>query len=212
MNVKPTRIELIQIKRRIRLAKNGYKLLKMKRSALIMEFMNLAREIKGIKEDLRSKMGVAIEYAKSAEINEGRMKIENYSMMAGSSTVSVSSKNIMGVKIPKLDIEMERAVLNERFRAISVPASINDAMEKFEDVFTILIKVVEKEKAMRRLLNEIDRTKRRSNAIEFVMIPRLEQQQKYIRMRLDEMERDSFTTLKTVKKKIISREEKGESI
>ena len=72
--------------------------------------------------------------------------------------------------------------------------------------------MVEKEKAMRKLLHEIDKTKRRSNAIEYVMIPRLKEQSKYIRMRLDELERDTFTTLKMVKKKITAQEDEGDSM
>lgn len=207
LNVKPTRIELIQIRKRIKLARRGYQLLKMKRSALIMEFLDLAKEMRGLRENLRNESAMAIESITKAEISEGRLAIDRFAFMSGESSVSMNTKNVMGVKIPEIGINTERAVLTERFRAISVPPSINDSIDSFERLFQSLIKVVEKEKAMRRLLNEIDKTKRRSNAIEYVMIPRLNADAKYIRMRLDELERDTFTTLKMVKKKITSQEE-----
>jgi V/A-type H+-transporting ATPase subunit D len=183
----------------------------MKRSALIMEFLELAKEMRGLRENLRNDSAKAIESITKAEISEGRLAIERFAFMAGESSVSMNTKNVMGVRIPEIGINTERAVLTERFRAISVPSSINDSIDSFERLFQSLITVVEKEKSMRRLLNEIDKTKRRSNAIEFVMIPKLNADAKYIRMRLDELERDTFTTLKIVKKKITAQEEGVES-
>lgn len=183
----------------------------MKRSALIMEFLELAKEIRGLRENLRNETERAIESITKAEISEGRLAIERFAFMSGESSVSMNTKNVMGVRIPEIGINTERAVLTERFRAISVPSSINDSIDSFERLFQSLITVVEKEKSMRRLLNEIDKTKRRSNAIEFVMIPKLNTDAKYIRMRLDELERDTFTTLKIVKKKITAQEEGVES-
>jgi V/A-type H+-transporting ATPase subunit D len=207
LNVKPTRIELIQIRKRIKLAQRGYQLLKMKRSALIMEFLKMAKELKGMRENLRKDVERALDKMSIAEVKEGRMKVESYAFMSGVSEVSLKTRNVMGVRIPELGIEMEKAVLTERFRAISVPASINDAIEAYDKLFKSLIGIVEKEKSMRRLLNEIDKTKRRSNAIEFMMIPKLKSQSQYIRMRLDELERDTFTTLKFIKKKMVNQEE-----
>ncbi len=207
LNVKPTRIELIQIRKRIKLAQRGYQLLKMKRSALIMEFLKMARELRGMRENLRKDVENALESMKIAEVREGSMKVENYAFMSGSAEVSMKARNVMGVRIPELGITMEKAVLTERFRAISVPPTINDAMQSYEKLFKSLVEIVEKEKAMRRLLAEIDKTKRRSNAIEYIMIPKLKSQSQYIRMRLDEMERDTFTTLKFVKKKMVAQEE-----
>ncbi len=179
----------------------------MKRSALIMEFLNLAKEMKNLRENLRNDVENATQTVTKAEISEGKLSIERFAFMAGESSVSMNTKNVMGVRIPEIGINSERAVLTERFRAISVPPAINDSIDSFERLFQSLITVVEKEKSMRKLLYEIDKTKRRSNAIEFVMIPRLNENAKYIRMRLDEMERDTFTTLKIVKKKITSQEE-----
>ena len=181
-------------------------------SALIMEFLGMAKELRSMREALRNDVGMAMESIARAEISEGRLTIERIGFMAGESQVHIKAKNVMGVKIPEIGISMEMAVLSERLRAISVPASVNDAINSYERLFKSLINVVEKEKAMRKLLHEIDKTKRRSNAIEYVMIPRLKEQSKYIRMRLDELERDTFTTLKMVKKKITAQEDEGDSM
>ena len=184
----------------------------MKRSALIMEFLDMAKELRSMREALRNDVGLAMESITRAEISEGRLTIERIGFMSGESEVFINAKNVMGVKIPEIGISMETAVLSERLRAIAVPASVNDSINAYEKLFRSLINVVEKEKAMRKLLHEIDKTKRRSNAIEFVMIPRLQEQAKYIRMRLDEIERDTFTTLKMVKKKITAQEDEGNSM
>ena len=184
----------------------------MKRSALIMEFLGMAKELRSMREALGNDVGLAMESITRAEISEGRLTIERIGFMSGESEVFINAKNVMGVKIPEIGISMETAVLSERLRAIAVPASVNDSINAYEKLFRSLINVVEKEKAMRKLLHEIDKTKRRSNAIEFVMIPRLQEQAKYIRMRLDEIERDTFTTLKMVKKKITAQEDEGDSM
>ena len=204
MEIRPTRIELIKLRRRIKLSKRGLDLLKMKRSALVMEFLKLAAEIRGLRENLRKDVEEALNSMVNAEIASGMMTIERIAYMSGESNVGIKPKNVMGVRIPVLSIDYEKAVLSEQYRALSVPIPVDEAISKFEKLFRSLINVAEKENSMRRLLHEIDRTKRRSNAIENILIPNLNAQAKYIRMRLDEMERDTFTTLKIVKKKITS--------
>ena len=204
MEIRPTRIELIKLRKRIKLSKRGLDLLKMKRSALVMEFLKLAAEIRGLRENLRKDVEGALNSMVNAEIASGMMTIERIAYMSGESNVGIKPKNVMGVRIPVLNIDYEKAVLSEQYRALSVPIPVDEAISKFEKLFKSLINVAEKENSMRRLLHEIDRTKRRSNAIENILIPNLNAQAKYIRMRLDEMERDTFTTLKIVKKKITS--------
>ena len=206
-DVRPTRIELIRTGRRIKLARKGLDLLKMKRSSLVMEFFSISREVKGMREDLRKEVGEAIETLKMAEILEGTMTVERIAFMSADSSVGIGSKNIMGVKIPELTVNYAQTILSEMYRVVSVPTPINDAIKKFEQIFRFIVEIAEKENSMRKLLYEIDKTKRRSNAIENILIPDLVQTQKRIRMRLDELERDTFTTLKVIKRKINERAE-----
>lgn len=200
--LKPTRIELIRTRRRIKLAKRGLDLLKMKRSSLVMEFFNISRSVKGLRENLRSDIGDALETLKAAEIISGTMNLERIAYMSADSTVGVNLKNVMGVRIPELSRNYNQTILSNQYRAISVPTAVNDAIKKFENIYTQIVEIAEKENSMRKLLHEIDKTKRRSNAIENILIPQLTYSAKLIRMRLDEIERDMFTTLKMVKRKI----------
>ncbi len=200
--LKPTRIELIRTRRRIKLAKRGLDLLKMKRSSLVMEFFKISRSVKGLRENLRSDIGDALDTLKAAEIISGTMNLERIAYMSADSTVGVNLKNVMGVRIPELSRNYNQTILSNQYRAISVPTAVNDAIKKFENIYTQIVEIAEKENSMRKLLHEIDKTKRRSNAIENILIPQLTYSAKIIRMRLDEIERDMFTTLKMVKRKI----------
>ena len=200
--LKPTRIELIRTRRRIKLAKRGLDLLKMKRSSLVMEFFKISRSVKGLRENLRSDIGEALDTLKAAEIISGTMNLERIAYMSADSTVGVNLKNVMGVRIPELSRNYNQTIPSNQYRAISVPTAVNDAIKKFENIYTQIVEIAEKENSMRKLLHEIDKTKRRSNAIENILIPQLTYSAKIIRMRLDEIERDMFTTLKMVKRKI----------
>lgn len=201
-DLKPTRIELIKTKRRIKLAKRGLDLLKMKRSAIVMEFFKISRSVKGMRENLRSEIGDAMETLKIAEIVCGTMDIERVAYMSADPTVGIEMKNVMGVKIPELSQESNQTILSKIYRVSSVPTAINDTITVFEKIYTQIIEIAEKENSMRKLLHEIEKTKRRSNALENLLIPQLNDQARTIRMRLEEIERDMFTTLKIVKRKI----------
>ena len=202
IDLKPTRIELIRTRRRIKLAKRGLDLLKMKRSSLVMEFFNISRSVKGLRENLRADIEEALETIRAAEIISGTMNLERITYMSADSTVGVNLKNVMGVRIPELSRNYNQTILSNQYRAMSVPTAVNDAIKKFENVYTQIVEIAEKENSMRKLLHEIDKTKRRSNAIENILIPQLTDSAKQIRMRLDEIERDMFTTLKMVKRKM----------
>ncbi len=209
LEVKPTRIELIQIKKRIKLATRGLHLLKMKRSSLVMEFFAISKQVSGMRENLRGDVGNALSTLKSAEIISGTMELERIAYMSADSTVEVGLKNVMGVKIPELNSEYSPTILSNLYRSTSVPTPINDAIGMFEIVYRQILEIAEKENSMRKLLIEIDKTKRRSNAIENILIPELSSVARYIRGRLDEIERDTFTNLKMIKKKLMKN---GEAI
>jgi len=139
-----------------------------------------------------------------AEMLAGSMRLENESMkIPQMENLQVMSKSVMGVHIPKL-IGGQREVLDEYL--LEVPTSINEALRSFQKVNKIVLDVAEKETALRKLLYEIEKTKRKTNAIENVFIPKLMSAVKFITFRLSEMERDTFIMLKTVKRKMGERE------
>jgi V/A-type H+-transporting ATPase subunit D len=200
-NIRPTRLELLRTRRRIVLAKKGLNLLKLKRSALIAEFFTLSRQALALRGDLRARIARGYAAIRMAEIMDGPTKLENISMLLPLiHPVKVETKNVMGVKTPKVDAGGFRPVPSEMLLDLST--SINESIFHFQRIYRVILDIAEKENALRRLLREIEKTKRRASAIENVLIPRLEGTVRYIKFRFDEIERDSFSMLKTVKRKI----------
>jgi V/A-type H+/Na+-transporting ATPase subunit D len=204
-NIRPTRLEYIRTKRRILIAKKGLKLLKLKRQALILEFFNTSKTAAALRESLQTELRQGYEAIKLAEMLAGAMRLENESMkLPMMSNLQVMSKSIMGVHIPRL--KGGQTEIYEEY-LLELPTSITAAISSFNKVHKIVLDIAEKETALRKLLYEIERTKRKSNAIENVFVPRLMAAVKFITFRLDEIERDTFIMLKTVKRKMGEREQ-----
>ena len=204
-NIRPTRLESIRTKRRLLLAKKGLKLLKLKRQALILEFFNTSKTAAALRGNLQSELRKGYETIRMAEMLAGSMRLENEAMkMSQMANLQVLSKSIMGVHIPKI-VGGQRNLLAEHL--LEMPTSINESIRVFQRIHNIVLEIAEKETALRKLLYEIERTKRKSNAIENVFIPKLLSALKFITFRLDEMERDTFIMLKTVKRKMGERQE-----
>jgi V/A-type H+-transporting ATPase subunit D len=204
-NIRPTRLEYIRTKRRILIAKKGLKLLKLKRQALILEFFNTSKTAAALRGSLQSELIKGYETIRMAEMLAGSMRLENEAMkMSQMANLQVESKSIMGVHIPRI-VGGKRELLTEHL--LELPTSINESINVFQKIHYIVLEIAEKETALRKLLLEIERTKRKSNAIENVFIPKLLSALKFITFRLDEMERDTFIMLKTVKRKMGERVE-----
>lgn len=206
--IRPTRMELLKTKGRIRLARRGLDLLKLKRSSLIMEFFRISKEVKGLRGNVKGLIEKSLVSERLAEITSGKLIIENTAFFQPGIKVEVLSKNVMGVKIPEVTMSKNKGFMNELYEMISLPTSLMEARESFADLLNHLLLIAEKEIGMRRLLAEIDKTKRRTNSIENVLIPRLVSTADYIKMKLDEIDRETFITLKMIKGKI---EERGEA-
>jgi V/A-type H+/Na+-transporting ATPase subunit D len=204
-DIRPTRLEYIRTKRRILIAKKGLNLLKLKRQALILEFFNTSKTAAALRGSLQSELIKGYESIRMAEMLAGTMQLENEAMkISQMRNLQIESKSIMGVHIPKIT-GGERELLAEHL--LELPASINEALRTYQKVHKIVLEVAEKETALRKLLYEIERTKRKYNAIENILIPKLLAAVKFITFRLDEIERDTFIMLKTVKRKMGEREE-----
>jgi V/A-type H+-transporting ATPase subunit D len=206
--VRPTRLELLRTRRRIVLAKKGLNLLKLKRSALIVEFFAISKEAMALRGDLQKKIGRGYESIRMAEMMEGPTRLENISMLLPDlAPVKVATKNVMGVKTPRVDAGAYEPVPAPAL--LDLPTSINESIRHFQGIYRVILDIAEKENALRRLLHEIEKTKRRASAIENVLIPRLQQTVRYIKFRFDELERDAFSMLKTVKRKMEAEEAAG---
>lgn len=200
-NIKTTRIELIKTKSRAKVAKKGLELLKLKRSSLVLEFFELARQIQLLRANLKESVERAMDSTKLAEVEAGRISLERVAVEQSDILVGVEAKNVMGVRIPNVSIA-ERSALSVAYELISVPTAIEDARRNYGTLFKLLIEVAERESSLRKLLYEIEKLNRRANAIENVVIPNLNAKAVYIKQRLEDLERDQIVSLKFIKRKI----------
>ncbi len=207
-DIRPTRLEYLRAKKRIKIAQKGLKLLKLKRQALILEFFSISKSSARLRGELNSELIKGYQSIRMAEMLDGEMRLENEAMKIPQlKKLLITPKNVMGVKIPRLEGGTREQSLTEYL--LEIPVSISEAMKAFQEVHKIVLDVAEKETTLRKLLKEIEKTKRKANAIENVFIPNLEAAVKFILFRLGEIERDTFTMLKAVKRKMREREEKA---
>lgn len=202
-DVKPTRMELIEIKEKINLAERGHKLLKMKRDGLIMEFFELMEDARDVRARLQESYDEAEEKLHVAEAVEGRIPIKSAARaLTGEPEIRLSTKNVMGVVVPEIEGESVRRPVTERgYGIIGTSPRIDEAAREYEELVEVVIDAAEIQTAMERLLEEIEKTKRRVNALEFSVIPELEEAQEFIRLRLEEQEREELFRLKKIKEK-----------
>jgi V/A-type H+-transporting ATPase subunit D len=202
--VKPTRMELLKLKKKAKLADKGHRLLKQKRDALVMEFFNILEEAKGVRKEANENLSKAFESIILARGTLGTMTVTQASMATGDvAPLETKTKSIMGVKVPTLKLEeTERSPVNRGYSLIDTSSKLDEAAEQFEKALAVVVRLSEVEKTIRLLATEIESTKRRVNALENIVLPRLNGTVKYIEMRLDEMERENFFKLKQIKAKI----------
>ncbi len=202
-DVKPTRSELIELKKRITLSKKGYKLLKMKRDGLIMEFFKLLEDAKKVRENLGGQYEKALERIHVAQAVEGAITLKSAATaLVAEPEITLSKKNVMGVVVPTIQGKGVRQLLTERgYGLIGTSPRIDEAANAYEELLETVIKAAEIETSIKKLLDEVEKTKRRVNALEFKIIPELEEARDFIRLRLEEMERENIFRLKRIKAK-----------
>ena len=200
-DIKPTRSELISIKRRITLSERGYNILKMKRDGLILEFFKVLQQAKDTRGVVTERYTHAMEMIALAETVEGAIGVKAAAFsVADVPEISLKSKNIMGVVVPEIEASsVRKSVLDRGYGVLGTSAVIDEAAEAFEELLEAIIEAAEIETTMKRLLDEIESTKRRVNALEFKVIPELTEARDFIKMRLDEMEREELFRLKKIK-------------
>ncbi len=201
--VQPTRMELIKLRRRIAMAKKGHDLLKMKRDGLIMEFRTILEDAKRVIYEMIDRYKEAQQKLALAMAADGVIAVKSIALSVEKSPVfSLKRKNIMGVVVPVIKRERVRKPLSERnYGIIGTTARIDEAVEAFEALIDAILEVAEIETTLKRLIEEIDRTKRRVNALEFKVIPEMEESARYITFKLEEMDRENIIRLKKIKSK-----------
>tara|TARA_B110000914_G_C15375192_1_gene405066 strand:+ start:132 stop:749 length:618 start_codon:yes stop_codon:yes gene_type:complete len=203
LDIKPTRSELINLKRRIKQTKNGYNLLKMKRDGLFHEFRNLLADMIQAKKDLTAAFILAKGRIDLANSIEGALKVRSAAIANSTHPeVMVEPRNIMGVVVPSVSGTNLKQSLRERgIGFVGSSPYVDEAADSFGDLIIQIVKASEMEATLKRLLAEIEATKRRVNALEHKVIPELEEARVFIQLRLEEMEREETFRLKRFKNK-----------
>ncbi|MAI05082.1 MAG: V-type ATP synthase subunit D [Euryarchaeota archaeon] len=203
LDITPTRSELINLKRRIKQTKNGYKLLKMKRDGLFHEFRNLLSDMIKAKRELTESYVLAKSRIDLANSIEGGLKVRSAAIAnSASPEVEVERRNIMGVVVPSVSGTNLKQAFGERSIGFTGSSPyIDEAADSFGNLIERMVKAAEMEATLKRLLAEIEATKRRVNALEFKVIPELEEARVFIQLRLEEMEREETFRLKRFKNK-----------
>lgn len=202
LHVNPTRMELTRLKKRLTVATRGHKLLKDKRDELMRQFLILIQENKRLRTKVERELDNAHKHFLIAQsVMSGEAMSAALLMPKQEIGIEVATKNTMSVNIPILKPIKKSTSESDLFSYgyLASSTDLDDAVSSLDDVFPHMLRLAEKEKACELLSAEIEKTRRRVNALEHVMIPDLRETIKYITMKLDENERSGITRLIRIK-------------
>ena len=202
-DVKPTRKNLMQIEDRIELSERGHDTLEKKRDGLIMEFMEILDQAQDVRSGLESDYDEAQRAINMARTMEGDITVRGAaSALKEHPEITTQSKNIMGVVVPQIESTKVKKNLEERgYGILGTSARIDEAAGAYEELLESVILAAEVETAMKKMLTEIETTKRRVNALEFKLLPDLYENKEFIEQKLEEQEREEIFRLKKIKTK-----------
>lgn len=203
MNVNPTRMELRRLKTRLKTATRGHKLLKDKSDEMIRQFMVYVRENKRLREEIEAELSSALKGFTLARAVSSNAVIEEAVMMpATKAEISLSSDNVMSVEVPSISVIEHEGQDKYPYSFDTVTSELDASIGTLSTLLVKLVKLAEVEKTCNMLADEIEKNRRRVNALEYVMIPQIEETIKCINMKLDENERASTIRLMKVKSMI----------
>ena len=211
-DVKPTRKNLMAIEDRIELSEQGHDTLEKKRDGLIMEFMDILDQAKDVRQNVEDQYGRAQRAINMARAMEGDVAVRGAaSALTEYPEITTESMNIMGVVVPQIESSKVKKPLDERgYGVLGTSARIDEAADAYEELIETIILAAEVETAMKEMLEEIEKTKRRVNALEFTLLPDLYEGQEYIEQKLEEQEREEIFRMKKIKDKKQEEEEEAE--
>ena len=198
LDVNPNRMELLRLRKRLLLARRGHKLLKDKQEELMRRFMEIIEEVKALRKETEVELKrTYLEYLKSRCLLSKGSLILALSYPKKALRLSAELINVLNLKMPKLEMEVEPQPFTYGFRYTS--GTLDLFLKRALKLLPKLIRLAEIESHVGMLAREIERTRRRVNALEYVLIPSLEETIGYIEMRLEEFERSNLTRLMRVK-------------
>ncbi len=204
--VNPTRMELLRLRKRLLIAQRGHKLLKDKLDGLSKAFINLAKEYKVRRLEVDNELPYVLKLFVVAEITSSRLITEDaLESTRQDLTLSVARRRVMSVSVPAVEISFGETAGMYSF--IHTSPDLDVAVRSLKAFMPKLLRMAELEEAIRIMSGEIEKTRRRVNALEYTVIPRIVETLKYISGKLDEAERSNTTRLMKIKALRIAREE-----
>ena len=202
LNVNPTRMELKMLKARLSTAVRGHKLLKDKSDEMVRRFTVIIREDKRLRDEVEKELSLTLKQFSVARSVTPAFEAEAaFSMPSVAVKVNCGTESIMGVEVPKVDLVKEKRADGLPYAYAEITSEADYSVGMVSALLPKMVRLAETEKAVRMLADEIERNKRRVNALEYVMIPQLEETIKYIKDKLDENERAAVVRLMKVKSK-----------
>ena len=200
LNVNPTRMELSRLKARLKTAVRGHKLLKDKSDEMIRQFMIYVRENKRLREEVEKELSEILQdFMLARAVSDDAVIEEALQMPSFEAELIVSSKNVMSVNVPVIEVKQTQAGDLYPYSFLTVSAELDQSVARMSRLQEKMLKLAEIEKTCNMLADEIEKNRRRVNALEYVMIPDSKETIKYITMKLDENERANTIRLMKVK-------------
>jgi len=198
ISVSPTRMELLRLKKRTALAKRGHKLLKDKQDELVRRLFELLKGVRELREKVEKEIQESVRRFVFARSSMEPEEVEAAFLLPKKKVgLETSHRKLMTISVPVFEEKIEGEMISYGFGTTSPELDIS--LEALDKALKDLIELAEKEKSLELLANEIEKTRRRVNALEYVLIPELEETVKYISMKLQEIERSDITRLMKIK-------------
>ncbi len=198
---KTTRMELLRLKSRMRLAERGHNLLKEKRDSLIMEFFNAIAEIREARVNVEKALSEAFSALTQAKMIMGPARVTEFARSSRMNVaLEISTRSLMGVRVPVLSFDQKMPPIP--YSLLDSSTQFDSMTDRFRAALKAIIRLAEIESTVKRLALEIERTKRRVSALETVVIPRLEATAHFVKLALEEREREDFFRTKMIRDRI----------
>ncbi len=202
LNVNPTRMELNKLRKRLTTAVRGHKLLKDKSDEMVRVFSELLKENKRLRDEVEGELaGLQRSFAVARAVTPYYQAEAAFSMSVSAVEAECGQKSILGIEVPQIEVKEEERTANLPYAYPEICGEADECVKLAEKLIPKMLKLACVEKTVRVMADEIERNKRRVNALEYVMIPQLEETVKYIRDKLDENDRAALVRLMKVKSK-----------
>ena len=198
LDVNATRMELLRLRKRVGLARRGHKLLKDKQDELMRRFLELLARTRELREEVERELAEAYwNYSYASATMAPHVMDVAFTLSPAKLSVLTKTVQVMNLRTPSFTVNLSGEVFGYGYTFTS--GALDLALERYQKVLPKMVELAEREKGLEMLSEEIEKTRRRVNALEYVLIPNLEETIRYITLRLSEMERGALTRIMKVK-------------